>query len=77
MRENFQERGTGTEMVAEKIGCKAIASRNRRSRCAGGQRGKQGPEKSTTMTENILKNLVTEAVSLDREISEKTDRLWR
>jgi hypothetical protein len=27
------------------------------------------------MTENILKNLVTEAVSLDREISEKTDRL--
>ncbi len=27
------------------------------------------------MTDNILKNLVTEAVSLDREINEKTDRL--
>ena len=40
-----------------------------------GQRGKQGPEKSTTMTDNILKSLVTEAVSLDREINEKTDRL--
>ena len=39
------------------------------------QRGKQGPEKSTTMTDNILKSLVTEAVSLDREINEKTDRL--
>ena len=40
-----------------------------------GQRGKQGPEKSTTMTDNILKSLVTEAVSLDREINEKSDRL--
>jgi hypothetical protein len=40
-----------------------------------GQRGTQGPEKSTTMTDNILKSLVTEAVSLDREINEKTDRL--
>jgi hypothetical protein len=39
------------------------------------QRGKQGPEKSTTMTDNILKSLVTEAVSLDREINEKSDRL--
>ena len=27
------------------------------------------------MTDNILKSLVTEAVSLDREINEKTDRL--
>ena len=27
------------------------------------------------MTDNILKNLVTEAVLLDREINEKTDRL--
>ena len=40
-----------------------------------GQRGKQGPEKSTTMTEDTLKNLVTEAVSLDREINEKSERL--
>jgi hypothetical protein len=40
-----------------------------------GQRGKQGPEKSMTMTDSILKSLVTEAVSLDREINEKADRL--
>jgi hypothetical protein len=40
-----------------------------------GERGKQGPEKSTTMTDNIPKSLVTEAVSLDREINEKADRL--
>jgi hypothetical protein len=39
------------------------------------KRGEQGPEKRTIMTDNILKSLVTEAVSLDREINEKTDRL--
>ena len=27
------------------------------------------------MTDNMLKSLVTEAVSLDREINEKTERL--
>ena len=40
-----------------------------------GQRENQGPELHTTMTDNILKSLVTEAVSLDREINEKSDRL--
>ena len=31
--------------------------------------------KSTTMTDNMLKSFVTQAVSLDREINEKTERL--
>jgi hypothetical protein len=40
-----------------------------------GQRGNQAPEKTTTMTYNILNSLVTEAVSLDREVNERSDRL--
>jgi hypothetical protein len=38
------------------------------------QRGKQEREENTTMTSNILNGLVTDAVSLDCEINEKTDR---
>ena len=39
-----------------------------------GQRGKQEREESTTMTNNMLNGLVTDAVSLECEINEKTDR---
>jgi hypothetical protein len=66
---------SGVATVAEKIGCKTIASRDRRSRCAGATAGTQDPKIATTMTDNILKSLVTEAVSFDREINEKTYRL--
>jgi hypothetical protein len=41
-------------------------------------RGKRGNNQSETqqkMTPSVLKNLVTEAVSLDREINDKADRL--
>ena len=71
---NAEERTPGTKTVAEKIGCRhRIAQPPDQMR--RGQRGKQGPGKSTNMTDNLLKSLVTEAVSLDREINEKSERL--
>jgi hypothetical protein len=72
---NAGERTAGAETLAEKIGCRTIASRNSRSRCAGASARTKDPKLHTTMTDKMLKNLVTEAVSLDRDINEKADRL--
>jgi hypothetical protein len=40
-----------------------------------GERGNQNLKSSTPMTDRNLKNLVTEAVTLDREINEKAEQL--
>ena len=44
MSKNAGERMSGAEAVAEKIGCRASASRNRRSRCAGASARNENPK---------------------------------
>src|SRR4030095_11784268 len=73
--ESIGEGTTGRKPGAEKTGCRDLRVAQAPEQMSRGERGNQNLKSSTPMTARNLKTLVTEAVTLDREINEKAERL--
>jgi hypothetical protein len=71
---NDGERTSGTETVVEKIGCRAIASRNRRSRCAGPGAENNDPNRARPWPTTCSRASWPKLSRSIREINENAER---